>query len=110
MISIIVDREMGMAAAEGHAGAGAKGTDIVCAAVSVLMDMLGREAVQKHDGRVEEDDGLMSIWGYGFRYLSVLDAVVRELHEIAGKYPDKVRITEEEHRVDTWDEWLKGRR
>lgn len=94
MIEIRIDEDLGMVRAEGHAGYGKKGQDIVCAAVSAVMDLAARAAVHKRDARVEmEEDGAMAVWGFGFRYSCVLSAVKEELQAIAEKYPEHVRVS-----------------
>lgn len=93
MIEIRIDEELGMIRAEGHAGYGKKGQDIICAAVSAVMDLMARAAMHKRDARVEtEEDGAMAVWGFGFRYSCVLSAAREELEAIAEKYPDNVRV------------------
>lgn len=95
MIEIRIDEDLGMIRAEGHAGHGKKGQDIVCAAVSAVMDMAARAAMHKKDARVEtEEDGAMAVWGCGFRFLCVLSAAKEELEAIAEKYPECVRVVE----------------
>ena len=83
--------------AKGHAGAGPRGNDIVCAAVSVLTDsvFLG---LDRHLHRAME-------WGANSGDISVrlkdapddmteaiLTTMVLGLTEIQKKYPDKLRI------------------
>ncbi|MBR6707750.1 MAG: ribosomal-processing cysteine protease Prp [Clostridia bacterium] len=93
MIEIRIDKDLGMIRAEGHAGHGKKGQDIVCAAVSAVMDMVARAAMHKKDARVEtEEDGTMAVWGFGFRYSCVLSAAREELEAIAEKYPENVSV------------------
>ncbi len=110
MINVYVDKEIMMISAEGHAGHGEKGKDIVCAAVSVLMDMAGREAVRKSEGKAEDEDGVVTVYGNGFRFLCVLDAVTREMKVLEGKYPECVKVTEADHSEDTWEEWVRVRK
>ena len=98
MIEISVNEEMGTLRATGHAKCGRKGEDIVCAAVSTLVHMLGHEALKKADGQAEDREGTVDIRGYGFRYLAVLKAVTEELREIAEQYPGEVSVTEESDR------------
>ena len=93
VIEIRIDKDLGMIRAEGHAGHGKKGQDIVCAAVSAVMDMVARAAMHKKDARVEtEEDGTMAVWGFGFRYSCVLSAAREELEAIAEKYPENVSV------------------
>ena len=92
MIEIRIDEDLGMIRAEGHAGYGRKGEDIVCAAVSAVMDLMARAAMHKKDARVEtEEDGTMAVWGFGFRYSCALSAAKEELEAIAEKYPENVK-------------------
>ena len=92
MVEIWYDLEYGEIEAKGHAGHGEKGKDIVCAAVSVLMDMLGREAVRKSGGECEMGEGRVKVRGYGFCYVCVLEAAVRALEALEEKYPENVKI------------------
>ncbi len=99
MIEIRIDEDLGMIRAEGHAGYGKQGEDIVCAAVSAVMDLMARAAMHKKDARVEtEEDGTMAVWGFGFRYSCVLSAAKEELEAIAEKYPEHVRVVDVRYR------------
>ena len=101
MIEIRIDEDLGMIRAEGHAGYGRKGEDIVCAAVSAVMDLLARAAMKKKDARVDtEEDGAMAVWGFGFRYMCALSAAKEELEAIAEKYPEHVKVIELRERSD----------
>jgi uncharacterized protein YsxB (DUF464 family) len=95
MIEIGYNEDLGAVRAEGHARYGKKGEDIVCAAVSALLHVLGNEALKKLGGKATDEDGVMEIYGYGFRYLAVFRAVIEGLKEIAAQYPDNVAVTEE---------------
>jgi uncharacterized protein YsxB (DUF464 family) len=87
--------------ASGHAGAGKTGTDIVCAAVSVLM----RTAVQVLEGRegiklrVEAPEpGLLDLQADytadGRDFLSAAgEFLVAGLRSVAGEFPDNCRLT-----------------
>ena len=90
---------------EGHAGAGPRGGDVVCAAVSVLtgtaLKTLSRaEGVTVHGGAPERG----SLWmetdcaAGGETYLSAVTAFLMEgLHSVSSEYPDycSVRIRTE---------------
>ncbi len=78
MIRIRIDEEKGSFLAEGHAGHGEKGKDIVCAAVSCLAEMLGNAALRK-GGSAEDDGDEVRIRGWGFAYTVGLRAVTDEL-------------------------------
>ena len=94
MIGIEYNVNLGYVKAEGHAGHGRKGEDVVCAGVSALLHMLGAQALKKAGGIAEDDGETMTIQGHGFRYSAVLLAVVDELEEMQKKYPENVRVRE----------------
>lgn len=83
--------------AKGHAGAGPKGKDIVCAAVSVLTDsaFLGLDRHLRRQMEWNADSGDISV-----RLIdapddlteAVLATMVIGLKEIQKIYPDKLRI------------------
>ncbi|MCL2266440.1 MAG: ribosomal-processing cysteine protease Prp [Treponema sp.] len=86
--------------AEGHAGAGKTGSDVVCAAVSVLMrtasDVLsGREGVTFRGGAPEKG----VVWletdydakGKDFLFASGV-FLINGLKSVAGEYPDNCRL------------------
>ena len=89
--------------AEGHAGAGAYGSDILCAAVSVLMQTLANEVENAAKGgivakgNVERGNGWMKIEVTPFaRTEDMVDAWVNfvkdGLDAIAQDYPDNVNL------------------
>lgn len=85
--------------AQGHAGAGPRGNDIVCAAVSVLTDsvFLGLE---KHLHRAmswKADSGNISVSLQDEpdnMTEAILATMVLGLSEIQKAYPEKIRISE----------------
>ncbi len=103
MIEIVIEEEMGMIHAEGHAGYAEHGKDIVCAAVSAVMDLAARVALQKNGGHADEDeDGGLTVWGYGFAFNCVLKAVKAELEAIEEKYPAYVKVRETSGGDEAW--------
>ncbi|ACZ19130.1 ribosomal-processing cysteine protease Prp [Thermanaerovibrio acidaminovorans] len=92
--------------AEGHSGAGTRGNDVVCAAVSTLLQALelGMLEVLKVDGPKYEVDPRvpmrMMIWGRlegeGPRVL--LDTVRISLQSLASAHPSHIAISEVERR------------
>lgn len=89
--------------AEGHAGYGARGSDIVCAAVSALLfgylAYLQGLAHEHGAGQVgwEEREGYLRVMsqGLGGRDLSALEVTVAGLRLVAEAYPAAVRLTRE---------------
>ena len=88
--------------AQGHAGAGRPGRDIVCAAVSTLLRTTARVLYQ-HPGIVAESDApdrgrlTLAIGNSHQRandYLrGVSDLLLCGLQDIARDYPDKINLT-----------------
>jgi uncharacterized protein YsxB (DUF464 family) len=101
-IEIVLDDEgiLISAKAEGHAGAGKTGNDIVCAAVSVLMRtaytaLYGRDGLTVKCGAPEP--GLMSLEaGYGAGGKDFLFAcgvfLVEGLKSLAMEYPKNIKL------------------
>ena len=83
--------------AKGHAGAGPKGNDIVCAAVSVLTDsvFLGLDRHLKRPLEWSADSGDISVRlkdAPDDKTEAILATMVLGLTEIQKLYPDKLRI------------------
>jgi len=87
----------------GHAGAGARGADIVCAGVSALGFALA-EAAEKRGGTVRRDAGAALIEARLFpenaaeesACRAVLDTVAGGLRRIAGAWPEYVKFEEDD--------------
>lgn len=99
MITVRMERPRGdlrvIAEASGHSGMAAAGNDIVCAAVSVLMDVLAR--IWTKQGTVKEiaqSDGYMKIEAEGSRAIMAAAAVAGELREIEKAYPEHLKMKE----------------
>ena len=83
--------------AKGHASAGPRGGDIVCAAVSVLTDSvflgLDRHLQRALDWRAESGDIYVRLKESPDELTeAILSTMVLGLLEIQKKYPDKIRI------------------
>ena len=83
--------------AKGHAGAGPRGNDIVCAAVSVLTDsvFLGLDRHLKRELEWDADSGDISVRlkeAPDELTEAILATLVLGLTEIQKIYPDKLRI------------------
>ena len=83
--------------AKGHAGAGPRGNDIVCAAVSVLTDsvFLGLDRHLKREMEWDADSGDISVRlkeAPDELTEAILATLVLGLTEIQKIYPDKLRI------------------
>ena len=83
--------------AKGHAGAGPKGNDIVCAAVSVLTDsvFLGLDRHLKREMEWDADSGDISVRlkeAPDELTEAILATLVLGLTEIQKIYPDRLRI------------------
>ncbi len=103
-------RDRFVVTADGHAEAGEYGHDIVCAAVSVLMDTLcesllassevAREDVGVRVIEMRRESGAYRIAAdmplphtlFGMEAYSVLATVLRGLRLVEASYPDNVRI------------------
>lgn len=92
--------------AEGHAGAGAYGEDIVCAAVSTAMEMLESNLLVfgcRRGGR--KGPGLFAVDGEGYTAYKLMDATASFLRALAYQYPENLRFTEKIwEKGDTWGE------
>ena len=81
--------------AEGHAGAGAYGEDIVCAAVSTAMEMLESNLLVfgcRRGGR--KGPGLFAVDGEGYTAYKLMDATASFLRALAYQYPENLSFTE----------------
>ncbi|HPI97623.1 MAG TPA: ribosomal-processing cysteine protease Prp [Synergistales bacterium] len=88
----------------GHSGWDEHGKDIVCAAISTLLqtlvigmeDVLGKAAIHKEID-LQEDTPFARIWiplPYGDKEEILVDTISRSLKEIARSYPENVEISE----------------
>ena len=91
---------------EGHAGAGAKGEDIVCAGLSALAFTLVKAAEHTEDFRaavtVDEQQGLVEVkcrprgaWGVT-KCGVVMDTIAGGFELMADKYPEHVKFKKKE--------------
>jgi len=107
-IDVIVD-ETGVlrsCKAEGHAGAGETGADIVCAAVSVLMRtsvrvLSGRKGISISSGAPEPGRLWLELeyTAEGRELLSAAgDFLITGLRSVAEEFPDNCRLTVSERR------------
>ena len=92
--------------ADGHAGGGEPGKDIICAGVSVLTQALlnalndeeekGRLAVwwMMEPGRIRIRVESVKSWKYGLIAKSYFTMAITGLKDIAGKYPEYIEIEE----------------
>ena len=83
----------------GHSGLSARGSDILCAAVSVLAENLGagiQFILGKH-AVIKEDDGFYSIHLTGEDLDSGTDllfsSAILGLQNLSGQYPERIKIT-----------------
>ncbi|MGI6576058.1 MAG: ribosomal-processing cysteine protease Prp [bacterium] len=95
---------------QGHAGCGAYGNDIVCAAVSVLAQtaVIGLEEYLRLKPQVKVEAGslhcsLQEIGNRASETAAILETMVMGLRAIALDYPDNVCIVEEEVENDAED-------
>ena len=84
--------------AEGHAGCGTKGNDIVCAAVSILMYSYAAELLRLGVNTDISDDGCRFEIRTGrktIRAMVAYETVMSGLRMIADEYGNSVQINEE---------------
>lgn len=89
--------------AQGHTGYAEQGSDIVCSAVSVLMQALrvGLQDVLEMEGLEVEMDPEVPLMGFMWNSQDeesqiVAETIYRSLAAVANSYPDFVTVTEEE--------------
>jgi len=89
--------------AEGHTGYAERGSDIVCASVSVLMQALqvGLQDVLNIDNLEVESEPLMPRMAFSWNSQNeegqiIAETVFQSLAAVANSYPDFVTVTEEE--------------
>lgn len=93
MIKVCYDADGPELSMSGHAGQGARGSDVVCAAASVLLFTLLSELLRlgvEHERQMRP--GFARIRGQGGR--AVFDCVCTGLMLLAENYPDAVSFTE----------------
>lgn len=97
MIEIVYDPDTLTVEATGHAGAAPYGQDMVCCAVSVLMQTL--EATGRRVGAVKSSiapgHAAVQILPYPLQWMEAeqrVEAIVDGLREVARNYPQYVRI------------------
>lgn len=91
MIVITYDRRRGTLTADGHSGAAPAGQDIVCAAVSTVMDL----TAMMMPGRSLELEcwtGFESLHARGIGCRRIFDRAVMYLETLAQIYPDNVKV------------------
>lgn len=81
--------------AQGHAGYGPKGTDIVCAAVSIILQSVAEYALESNvlevvNLKLQEGDGDIDIRGES----ECFDMALIGLEMIAETYPENVQMAE----------------
>jgi len=88
--------------ATGHAGWAESGADVVCAAVSTVLQAawLGLSEVAKVEIKASKESGLMTLsWPERSRSSDAVNAIVAtaalSLERIAAQYPDHVRVIHE---------------
>lgn len=78
---------------DGHAGFSAKGTDIVCAAISILVQTLAYRLAHCTEGyKADLEEGHVMIEGSGARGYEAFLTVLDGLHLLADAYPDYITI------------------
>lgn len=97
MIEIVYNPDTLMVEATGHAGAAPYGQDMVCCAVSVLMQTLaatGRK-VGAVKSSMEPGHAAVQVLPYPLQWMEAeqrVEAIVDGLREVARSYPQYVRI------------------
>ena len=91
MTSINIDTKAGTYEAQGHAGYARAGEDIVCAAVSVISDLMRWAAIMSH-GEQSADGSHVSTRGISENYLFMLGAAAWAAAQLEGQYPEYVRL------------------
>ena len=103
MIRVVIERDgsgqIWGYSAQGHAGTGPRGRDIVCAAVSVLTDsaFLGLERHLRRKLTWYADEGNIAVQLQeqpDSATEAIMNTVVLGLKEIEKIHPDKIRISE----------------
>lgn len=103
MIRVVIERDgtgrIWGYSAQGHAGSGPRGRDIVCAAVSVLTDsaFLGLERHLQRKLKWKAEAGNLAVQLQeepDSATEAIMNTVVLGLQEIEKIHPDKVRISE----------------
>lgn len=92
--------------AEGHSGAAAAGQDIVCAAVSVTMELLDANltALGVRCG-ARKGPGLYEVDGDGYTAYKLMAVAAAYLRALAYQYPENLSFTEKILENDTaWGE------
>ncbi len=95
MIRVTYDREQCALSARGHAGQAAKGSDVVCAAVTALLLTAARYAEKAPGASVRREPGDLRVRvspERTERARPVLDALADGLRGIAESWPEHVRF------------------
>lgn len=88
--------------AKGHAGFGVRGTDVVCASVSVLLinavNSISRLTADQSDAKINERKATIDLWieTPGESATLLLQSLELGLNGIASEYPGNVTIKFEE--------------
>lgn len=92
--------------ARGHSGAGAYGQDIVCAAVSVAMELLDANLTVFGARRgVWKESGVYELVGEGYTAYKLMSTTAAYLRALAYQYPENLNFTEKilQNRIE-WGE------
>ena len=76
----------------GHSERAEKGKDIVCAAISALANALAKAAGWEQAGIADDDGDVVYITSRSIGFKTVLKAVSATMEEIAGQYPEDVKV------------------
>ena len=105
MIQVAYEREAHRLTAKGHAQSAAKGQDLICAAVSILLftlaqsiyDLNEKGLLTEHVVKLEPGDAELSCNGeYKRCYKMMFDTVCNGFRLLAEDYPDNVIFLEVE--------------
>lgn len=97
MTTIVYDYDNWLMSAEGHAGAGEMGEDVICAAVSTLMQTLAINArlINALDLQIQEGDGDMCVCCYpdpqdAQRCRDAFDTIANGMRWLQADFPEFV--------------------
>lgn len=91
MTRIYIDLRKGKLTAQGHAGYGERGKDVVCAGISALTQTAAIAAI-KAGGTAWAGDGEIHMSCHAGAYKHVLHAIVDGLEEMAKQYPEHMML------------------
>ncbi len=90
MIRITV--EDGRLVAEGHANFDVEGKDVVCAAVSAILQSMGYLIVELGGSMFKEKGYLEITWKENDCSLKTVEVLIESLKSIERRYPDHVKL------------------